>query len=31
MKPLRMLKGKKSWVFEHGYRLALIADPQRTF
>jgi hypothetical protein len=31
MKPLRTLKGRKSWVFEHGYRLALIADPQRTF
>ncbi|RYN15529.1 hypothetical protein AA0113_g12768 [Alternaria arborescens] len=31
MKPLRTLKGRKSWVFEHGYRIALIADPQRTF
>ena len=31
MKPLRTLKGRKSWVFEHGYRLALIANPQRTF
>jgi hypothetical protein len=28
MKPLRTLKSRKSWVFEHGYRLALIADPQ---
>jgi hypothetical protein len=31
MKPLRTLKGKKSWVFEHGYRVALISDPKKTF
>jgi hypothetical protein len=31
MKPLRTLKSRKSKVFEHGYRVAFIADPQRTF
>ncbi|KAF7572915.1 hypothetical protein PtrM4_078200 [Pyrenophora tritici-repentis] len=31
MKPLRTLKGRKSWVFAHGYRVALISEPSRTF
>lgn len=30
-KPPRTLKGKKSWVFEHGYRVALLAEIDRTF
>ncbi|KAF2180466.1 hypothetical protein K469DRAFT_481119, partial [Zopfia rhizophila CBS 207.26] len=30
-KPLRTLKHKKSWIFRHGYRLALISNPARTF
>ena len=30
-KPLRTLKNKKSWVYEYGYRVALLKDPSRTF
>jgi hypothetical protein len=30
-KPLRTLKGKKSWVFQHGYRVAKLGNPTRTF
>jgi hypothetical protein len=30
-KPLRTLKHKKSWVFQHGYRVALLKDLSRTF
>jgi hypothetical protein len=31
MKPLRILKRKKSWVFKYGYRVALLRDPARTY
>jgi len=31
MEPLRTLKGRESWVFAHGYRVALISEPSRTF
>jgi hypothetical protein len=30
-KPLRVLKHKKSWVYEYGYRVTLLSDPNRTF
>jgi hypothetical protein len=30
-KPLRTLKRTKSWVFQHGYRVALLRNPQRTY
>jgi hypothetical protein len=29
MKPLATQKQKKSWIYRHGYRVALIRDPQR--
>jgi hypothetical protein len=31
MKPESTLKGRKSWIYLHGYRVALIKDPSRTF
>lgn len=30
-KPIRTLKQKKSWVFKHGYRVALLKDMARTY
>lgn len=30
-KPLRTLKRKKSWIWQYGYRVALLRDPKRTF
>lgn len=31
MKPLATQRGKKSWVYQHGYRVALHKDPSRIF
>ena len=31
IKPTRTLKGRKSWVFKHGYRVASKLEPERTF